>query len=458
MTTSAAPDRLLAEPPLRAVVRLAAPTTMVMAVSAVSNVVYTIYVSRIGVDAIGAVSLVFPVSLLALTSMGGGVGAGAASAIARAHGGGRTAAAAELAGEALLLCVMLGVGFGLATLVGAPALFRLMGATGAVHEGATLFARVLFGGVAITFFSMMLDSVLRGEGNVRVPATWSVVSLLLQMVITPVFMFTLGLGLVGGALAMLACHLACIPPRLRWIFGGKSLVRPTLRITETRLAPMREILRVGIPAAASTSINNIALMTLTAVVARLGEKDLAAYGLGTRLDFVLMSFAYGVSAGVLTLVGLATGARRPDRVRAFTTRGVALAIGLLLVPGLLFYWRPGLWLGMFTDDPGVHAIGAQYFRIVGPTYPLLGISMVIAFAFQGIGRPTLPLVLTIVRVAGVLIAAVVCTRQLGLGERAVFVCIAAGNVLGAASLVALFTTMERRLHSVPQWTKPVPAP
>ena len=458
MTTSAAPDRLLAEPPLRAVVRLAAPTTMVMAVSAVSNVVYTIYVSRIGVDAIGAVSLVFPVSLLALTSMGGGVGAGAASAIARAHGAGRTAAAAELAGEALLLCVMLGVGFGLATLVGAPALFRLMGATGAVHEGATLFARVLFGGVAITFFSMMLDSVLRGEGNVRVPATWSVVSLLLQMVITPVFMFTLGLGLVGGALAMLACHLACIPPRLRWIFGGKSLVRPTLRITETRLAPMREILRVGIPAAASTSINNIALMTLTAVVARLGEKDLAAYGLGTRLDFVLMSFAYGVSAGVLTLVGLATGARRSDRVRAFTLRGVTLAVGLLLVPGLLFYWRPGLWLGMFTDDADVHAIGGLYFRIVGPTYPLLGITMVIAFAFQGIGRATLPLVLTIVRVACVLVGAVVCTQHFGLGERAVFVCIAVGNVLGAASLVALFTTMERRLHSAPQWTKPVPAP
>jgi putative MATE family efflux protein len=438
--------------------RLAAPTTFVMAVSAVSNVVYTIYVSRLGVDAIGAVSLVFPVSLLALTSMGGGIGAGAASAIARAHGAGRSGEAALLAGEALLLCLALGVGFGLATLVGAPALFRLMGARGAVHEGATLFARVLFGGVAITFFSMMLDSVMRGEGNVRVPAVWSVVSLILQMLVTPVFMFVLGLGLVGGALAMLACHLVCVFPRLRWVFGGHSLVRPTLRIRETRLAPTREILRVGIPAAMSTSINNIGLMALTAVVTRLGEKDLAAYGLGTRLDFVLMSFAYGVAAGVLTLVGMATGARRMDRVRAFTTRGVALAVGLLTLPGLLFLWRPALWLGMFTDDPAVHAIGAQYFRIIGPTYPLLGVTMVIAFAFQGIGRATLPLALTVVRVAGVLIAAVVCTRQLGLGERAVFNCIAAGNVLGALSLVVLFTTMERRLRSAPQWTKPVPTP
>jgi Na+-driven multidrug efflux pump len=113
---------------------------------------------------------------------------------------------------------------------------------------------------------------------------------------------------------------------------------------------------------------------------------------------------------------------------------------------------------MFTDDPAVHAIGAQYFSIIGPTYPLLGVSMVIAFAFQGLGRATLPLALMVVRVAGVLIAAVVCTRDLGLGEQAVFTCIATGNVIGALSLIALFVAMERRLHSAPQWTKPIPAP
>jgi putative MATE family efflux protein len=458
VTPPTAPDRLLEEPPLRAVVRLAAPTTLVMAVSAVSNVVYTIYVSRIGVEAIGAVSLVFPVSLLALTSMGGGIGAGAASAIARAHGAARRADAAALAGQALLLCVVLGVGFGILAIAGSPALFRLMGASGAVHAGATQFARVLLGGIVITFFSMMLDSIMRGEGNVRIPALWSVVSLVLQMLVTPFFMFTLGWGLPGGAIAMLACHFGCIFPRLRWVFGGHGLVRPTLRPAATGLAPTREILRVGIPAAVSTSINNIGLMALTAVVTRLGEADLAAYGLGTRLDFVLMSFGYGVGAGVLTLVGMATGARRPERVRAFTTSGVAIAVVLLSLPGLLFCWQPALWLGMFTADPGVHAIGAQYFRIIGPTYPLLGVSMVVAFAFQGLGRATLPLAVMVVRVAAVLLAAVVCTHQLGLGERAVFGCIAAGNVLGCASLVALFVATERRLQSAAPWTKPVTAP
>jgi len=243
---------------------------LVMVVAAVSNVVYTYFVSRLGPDAIGAVSLVFPVSLLAITAMGGGIGAGATSAVARALGAGRPSEAAALAGQALLLSLAIGVGFGLAVQVGSPALFHLMGASGAIHANATHFARILFGGAAITFLGAMFDSVMRGEGNVRVPAIWSTTSLVLQMGATPLFMFGLGLGLEGAALAMLACQLLATLPRAVWVLGGRGTVRPVFRPRRTGFRPVREVLRVGVPAALSTSISNVGLMALTAVVARLG--------------------------------------------------------------------------------------------------------------------------------------------------------------------------------------------
>src|SRR5205809_5741750 len=186
------PDRLMGMAPFAAIVQLAAPTTVVMVVAAVSNVVYTYFVSRLGVEAIGAVSLVFPVSILAITTMVGGIGAGASSAVARALGAGRRDEAAALAGQALVLSVVIGLGFGLVVQVVAPALFRAMGARGAVHASATLFARVLFGGAAITFLGGMFDSVLRGAGNVRVPAIWSTTPLVLQLACTPLFIFGLG--------------------------------------------------------------------------------------------------------------------------------------------------------------------------------------------------------------------------------------------------------------------------
>src|SRR5262245_51722206 len=439
------PDHLLALTPPTAVGRLAAPTTGVMAVSAVSNVVYTYFVSRLGTDAIGAVSLVFPVSLLALTAMAGGIGAGASSAVARALGAGRRDDAAALAGQALALSVAIGLAFGLVVQMAAPTFFRALGATGVVHHQATLFARVLFGGAAITFLGGMFDSVMRGEGNVRVPAVWSTTSLVLQMGCTPLFMFVFGWGLPGAALAMLACQLLATLARARWVLGGRGVVRPALAWVD--LGPVREILRVGVPAALSTSVSNVGLMALTAVVTRLGNADLAAYGLGTRLDFLLMSFGYGFGAAVLTLVGMASGARRLDRMRAFVVTGGVLGAVTLAIPGLLVCWRPGLWLGLFTRDAAIHAVGTQYFRLIGPSYPFVGISMVVAFAFQGLGRATVPLAWTTVRVALVLGAAIVCTHGLGLGERAVFSAIAVGNVLSAVVMIALFIATERRLRT-----------
>ena len=227
-------------------------------------------------------------------------------------------------------------------------------------------------------------------------------------------------------------------------------MRPAVRADGSGLGPMREIVRVGVPSALATSMNNVGLMVLTGVVTRLGAADLAAYGLGTRLDFVLMSFGYGVGAGVLTLVGLATGALRPDRVRAFVGRGVLVAVVLLSIPGAIVWWRPALWIGMFTDDPAIHAVGALYFRTIAPTYPFLGIAMVIAFAFQGLGHATLPLLVTVTRVAAVLAVAVVGTRAFGFDEHAVFVTIAVGNVAGAVVLAGLFVARlgARERHPV----------
>ena len=439
---------LLAMPPLVAIWRLAIPTTIVMALAAASNVASTWFVSRLGTAAIGAISLVFPLSLLVTTVMAGGIGVGASSAVARACGAGRPGEAGAVAAHALALALGSGLGLALAAWGGVETLFRLMGAGGEVREGAVRVALVLLGGSAITFLAGMFDSVLRGEGNVRLPAICSSGSLLGQIVLTPVLMFGCGLGLVGAPLAMLACQLASLLPRAWWVFGGRSAVRPRF-VRSQGWAPLRAILRVGVPAALAASIANLGTMVLTGVLARFGATTLAAYGLALRFDFVLLSFAFGVGAAVLTLVGMAAGARRVDRVRAFVLRGGTVIVALIVVPAIVLVWRPELWLGIFTADPGVHAVGRNYFRVVGPSYPFLGVSMVVAFAFQGLGRASIPTVFLAVRMAGVLATAMVLTGRYGLGTQAVFAAIAAGNVVSAVGMGWLYRRLARRLDASP---------
>ena len=158
-----------------------------------------------------------------------------------------------------------------------------------------------------------------------------------------------------------------------------------------------------------------------------------------------MSFGYGFGAAVLTLVGLAAGAGRLDRMRAFVTRSAALAVVTLGIPDC--------WCG---GGPPSSSDSSPTTRASTPSAPnphhrshlsLIGITMVVAFAFQGLGRAAIPLALTIVRVAGVLAVAVLCTHRFGLGDAAVFKTIAVGNLVSAAGMVAMFALVERRVRA-----------
>lgn len=430
---------LLAEPPLRAVVRLAAPTTAVMLIAALSNILHTYFVSRLGDDAIAAVSLVFPISMVLLTVVSGGLGAGVAAGIARALGGGRLADARALAEHALLITAGLAVAGTLATELGARQLFALMGGTGAVLDQATLFARVLFGGLLIAFAAGTLDAVLRGAGNVRVPALCGTLSLLLQIAFTPLLMFTLDLGLIGAPLATLAGQAIGLAPRAHFLFGVRSPVRPRLLPREFRLHHFTEILRVGIPASLSAGLNYLTLLVLTGTVARFGDAALAAYGLGSRLDFLLFSLGFGVAASAMTLVGMAIGAGQRARAGQYVRASALVAVALVALPTLLVIIRPSLWIGIFTDAPAIHAVGGAYFHIVGPTYVFMVVSMVVASSFQAQARAVVPLAVMVGRVVLVLGAAIAVVRVLAPADPLpIFAVIAAANVLSCLILCALF--------------------
>ena len=403
-----------------------------MLVAAASNVLYTCYVSRLGADAIAAVSLVFPLSLLATTAMAGGIGAGASSAVARALGAGRQRAAGVAGGAiARRSASRPGSRFGARHRWSARrTVFRWMGASGEVLDAATLFARVLFGGAAITFAGGMLDSVLRGEGNVRVPAIWSSVSLVLQMVATPLCMFSARPRARRRARSRRsrASSIAIVPARALRVRGRER--GAAARSASPALEPLREILRVGVPAALATSLSNLGIMVMTGVLTRLGASDLAAYGLGTRFDFLLLSFAYGVSAAMLTLVGMASGARRPDLVRAFVLRAGALIV-VLLARARAWSSAGGRRSGSACSpsDPGILAIGASYFRLDRAVVSVRRRSHGDRVRVPG-ARPRHDAArLDGDRACSASSAvALVCTRVLGLGERAVFATIAGGNV------------------------------
>src|SRR3989442_1578194 len=163
--------RLLLEAPIAGtLLRLATPNVLVMIVQAAVGLIETYFIGQLGTDALAGVALVFPLVMLMQMMSAGAMGGGISSAIARALGAGRRADANALASHALAIAVGFGLLFMLAVLGGGHWLYSAMGGSGASLTAALTYSNVLFSGAILIWVFNSLASVIRGSGNMAVPA------------------------------------------------------------------------------------------------------------------------------------------------------------------------------------------------------------------------------------------------------------------------------------------------
>ena len=194
---------LLEGPIVSTLLRLATPNVLVMFVQASVGLIETYFVARLGTDALAGVTLVFPVLMLMQMMSAGAMGGGISSAIARALGAGRRADADALVVHALAIGVGFGLLFMLAVLSGGPWLYGAMGGSGASLAAALTYSNVVFAGAVLIWVFNSLANVIRGTGNMAVPAVITSVGAAALIPLSPCLIFGWGLfprlGIAGGA-------------------------------------------------------------------------------------------------------------------------------------------------------------------------------------------------------------------------------------------------------------------
>jgi len=135
----------------------------------------------------------------------------------------------------------------------------------------------------------------------------------------------------------------------------------------------------------------------TALVARLGVAPLAGYGIGQRLEFMLIPIAFGIGVAAVPMVGMAMGAGDPTRAKRVAWTAGALSAANLGVLGSIVALWPDTWAGLFTQDPDVLAHARLYLRWAGPAFAFFGLGVTLYFASQGSGRILGPVVAATVR-------------------------------------------------------------
>jgi putative MATE family efflux protein len=397
MTMDPRTRALLEAPIAPTLLRLAVPNMLVLVAQAAAGLIETYFIGKLGTDALAGVALVFPVVMLMQMMSAGAMGGGISSSIARALGGGRRADADALALHALVIALGFGGAFMIAVLGGGGRwLYQAMGGSGASLDAALIYSNWVFAGAVLVWLFNSLASVIRGTGNMALPAVVTCVGVVILVPLSPALIFGWGpfpaLGIAGGAVALVFYYaLGCLA-LAAYLWSGRNVVRPSLRTVRFRWPLFRDVLRVGAVAALVTVATNLTIMIGTALVGEFGPAAIAGYGTGARLEYLLVPLVFGLGGPLVAMVGTSIGAGQRERALRTAWIGAAMAVVLTEAIGLAAAAFPAAWLSLFDTNPEMLDAGARYLRTVGPFYGMIGLALSLYFASQGAGRLLWPLI------------------------------------------------------------------
>lgn len=394
--------------------RLAAPVLIVLALQTFVGIAETWFVSRLGIDAVAGVAIVFPAFMLMVMMSNGGIGGGVSAAVARAMGAGRRQDADALVTHAVVLGLLFGLVFTVAVWWFGADLFGLLGASDGTLDQALRYANVLFAAAVPGWIANLLGSALRGAGNVKVPARVTAAGSLLTLVLSPLLIFGWGpvpaLGVAGAGVALVVFNVGSLIALALYLRSTSAPIR--LRIARLEWRLFADILRVGIVSAIGALVMNLTVVVVTGLVGQFGRDAIAGYGLASRLDYILIPILFALGTASVTMVGTNVGAGQSLRARRVAWTSASMAIGITgLVGGLALLW-PKAWMGLFTSESAVVSAGTDYLVRVAPFYVFTGLGMALFFASQGAGRMRWPLAASAARLAVVAGVAAVWVNSL----------------------------------------------
>ncbi|MHB2210663.1 MATE family efflux transporter [Methylobacterium sp. CM6257] len=409
--------------------RLAGPNVLMTTAQASTGLIETYFISQLGTDALAGMALVFPMLMLVQMISAGAVGGGMLSAVSRALGGGRPEEANGLVWHAVAIALGLGALTTAAAVLAGPHLYAAMGGSGASLAAALAYSNVVFAGALLLWLFNALAAVIRGTGNMLLPAGVMCAGTAALIPLSPALIFGLGplprLGVVGGAVVVLAYYAAGTVVFATYLWSGRGVLHPPVRPPVLSSRALGSILRIGVVSAAVSATTNVTIATATGLVGTAGPAAVAGYGTGARLEYLLVPMVFGLGAPLAAMVGTAVGAGDTARAQQVAWTGAVIAGLLAESIGLGAALRPEVWLHLFGEDSGMLAVGAQYLRLVGPFYGLFGVGLALYFAAQGAGQVGWPLVAGVLRVTVSLVGGVLALR-LGFGLAGLFFALGAG--------------------------------
>jgi putative MATE family efflux protein len=388
----------------RNVLHLAWPMVVGNVLQNAFNVVDMIFVGRLGPSAIAAVALCGLLMQITWTLLIG-LTIGTGAMVARFYGAGDRRTAALTAMQSLSLGVVVSLLLVLfVNLFGQGALVAL-GATDEFLHLAVDYLNIVFHGSFTLILFFLSSAIMRGIGDARSPMLIMTASTVINIALDPLLIFGIWIfpqmGVRGAATSTVIAQGAGMLAGLYVLSRGHTRLRIDWRYYRLDFNLIGRMLKLAVPATMQGAVRSLGNLLLMRIVTSFGVLTTAAYGIGLRLDLIVMMPGWALGAAAAVLVGQNLGAGRPERAQRSAWIASGLYALLLLVVGAVFFVFSQSLIGLFNQTPGILAIGSEYLRIRIAGYLFLALGLVMTSALNGAGDTVATMIILTVSLLGI---------------------------------------------------------
>jgi putative MATE family efflux protein len=384
--------------PSKALWTLAFPIMAGMGIHILYTIVDMIFIGRLGGDAIAAVAFNMPLFFLVL-GLSFGVGSGVTASIARFIGAKDKVNADNTAEHAVALGLIISIILTTLGLIYGEDLLQRLGATKSVLPLSWDYLKVSLIGLPFMVFSTFFRSILSGEGDMKLPMAVAGLGTILNIILDPIFIFTLGYGVGGAAMASAISQLIVFVIFVYMLFVKEhAYIRFRMRDFSPSIFIIKDIIRVGLPASMSMIIMAFGQLVFNLILVRFSTDAVAAYQVGGRLDMVIFLPIMAIASALTTLVGMFFGAKEIEKIKFIAKYGIIRSMMVTGVLSIILYIFAPLVVKNFTLDVAIQSIAVTYLRFICLIYPLIAIGMTVGRILQGLGKGLPILVITSIRI------------------------------------------------------------
>lgn len=385
---------------LRSLAKIGIPVILANLLQSGYIMIDAFWVGRLGDTAVAAISVSQPIIFLVF-ALGIGVSVAGTTMVAQCIGAKLQQDANQIAAQSFMLSLLFALPIALVAYWLAPWMLHALGTHDEVLPSALSFSRVLIGGLIFTFGFSMLQSLMRGSGEVRIPLMITLGTLILNALMDPLLIYGWGVipafGVTGAAIATVFNQGIAMVAGLLVLRFGRVGLNLYFGAMMPRLKIFKSVVRLGLPASIELCAHALSASGMMALVAVLGTVVTAAYGVVNNINALVIVPAIGVSIATATLVGQNVGAGNFARARAIGRVSAAIAFVVLTLVGLLAFGFAEDIVAFFA--PGQTAVidnGRRFLQIIAPSYGLIGLQMALSGAFRATGRTMTTMTLALV--------------------------------------------------------------